>query len=244
MLLYHIFSSSMSFSEKIIYLTVYIIVLAWSLSIHEFMHAWVAEKMGDDTPRRQGRISLNPMAHIDPTGAILLLLAGFGWGKPVQINPNNLKRFKRWNCERLISLAGVFANFVMALISSLFFVFFWVYFRKHGASSEKVEMIQTIVKFFFEMLTEVNLGLMAFNLIPVPPLDGYRFVYTFIPYNWRQKFNEVVKYSAYIFLGLILLENFTHVDILSRIINWIETPFVKVIKLITDPLKSWLWDIL
>lgn len=244
MLIYNVFSSSMSFSEKIIYLTLFIIVLAFSLSIHEFMHAWVAEKMGDDTPRRQGRISLNPMAHIDPTGAILLFLAGFGWGKPVQINPNNLKRFKRWNCERLISLAGVFANFVMALISSLFFTFFFVYFRSHGASSEKVWMIQNIVLFFFEMLTSINLGLMAFNLIPVPPLDGYRFVYTFIPYKMRNAFNSLVKYTSYAFLLLILLENFTHVSLLSRLIGWIETPFVKVIELITDPLESWLWDIL
>ena len=109
-MLFRILQSDAPMSEKIIELTLMIMVLSFTFSIHEFMHAWVAEKMGDDTPRRQGRITLNPLAHFDPLGTIMLLLAGFGWAKPVQYNPNNLKRFKRSTCERLISLAGVFAE--------------------------------------------------------------------------------------------------------------------------------------
>ena len=93
-MLFRILQSDAPMSEKIIELTLMIMVLSFTFSVHEFMHAWVAEKMGDDTPRRQGRITLNPLAHFDPLGTIMLLLAGFGWAKPVQYNPNNLKKFK------------------------------------------------------------------------------------------------------------------------------------------------------
>lgn len=241
-MLYDIFRSNMTFPEKIIELVIIIMAMTFSLSIHEFMHAWVAEKMGDETPRAQGRITLNPMAHLDPVGTILLLLAGFGWGKPVQVNPSRFKRFKRPTCERFVSLAGVGINYVAAFVTSILFVLVEAYALNHAldVSSVKEAMFFAIILKLLLYVTEINFGLMAFNLIPVPPLDGYRFVYTFIPYAKRQVFNKLTEFSQYIFLGLIILENFANVSLLSKIVYWIEYPFRYPVNLLTD----WLLDVL
>lgn len=224
-MLFRILQSEAPLSEKIMELTLMIMVLAFTFSIHEFMHAWVAEKMGDDTPRRQGRITLNPMAHLDPLGAIMLLLAGFGWAKPVQYNPNNLKRFKRSTCERLISLAGVFANYITAIVSSLILVFVMAYFVKNPTESRGAALAETLVIEFFYYLREYGFLFMAFNLIPIPPLDGYRFLSTYIPYKWKQTFESISQYSYYVFFALILLDRYADVSILQKIVYWIAFPF-------------------
>ena len=224
-MLFRILQSDAPMSEKIIELTLMIMVLSFTFSVHEFMHAWVAEKMGDDTPRRQGRITLNPLAHFDPLGTIMLLLAGFGWAKPVQYNPNNLKKYKRSTCERLISLAGVFANYLTAIVSSFILVFVMAYFVKHPTESRGAALAETVITYFFWLLREYGFLFMAFNLIPIPPLDGYRFLSTFIPYKWKQTFESISQYSYYIFFALILMDRYADVSILQKIVEWIEFPF-------------------
>ncbi len=224
-MLFRILQEDAPMSEKIIELVLMIMVLSFTFSIHEFMHAWVAEKMGDDTPRRQGRITLNPLAHFDPLGTVMLLLAGFGWAKPVQYNPNNLKRFKRSTCERLISLAGVVANYLTAIVASFILVFVLAYFYKNPTESRSAALAETLITYFFWMLKEYGFLFMAFNLIPIPPLDGYRFVSTYIPYKWRQTFESITQYSYYIFFALIMLDHYGNVSILSKLVNWIEFPF-------------------
>ncbi len=224
-MLFRILQEDAPMSEKIIELVLMIMVLSFTFSIHEFMHAWVAEKMGDDTPRRQGRITLNPLAHFDPLGTVMLLLAGFGWAKPVQYNPNNLKRFKRSTCERFISLAGVVANYITAIVASFILVFVLAYFYKNPTESRAAALAETLITYFFWMLKEYGFLFMAFNLIPIPPLDGYRFVSTYIPYKWRRSFENLAQYSYYIFFALILLDHYGNVSILSKIVNWIEFPF-------------------
>lgn len=224
-MLFRILQQDAPMSEKIIELVLMIMVLSFTFSVHEFMHAWVATKMGDDTPKRQGRVTLNPLAHFDPLGSVMLLLAGFGWAKPVQYNPNNLKKFKRTTCERLISLAGVFANYITAIVSSFILVFVVAYFAKHPTESRSAALAETIITYFFWLLREYGFLFMAFNLIPIPPLDGYRFVSTYIPYKWRQSFESITQYSYYIFFALILLDHYGNVSILSKIVEWIEYPF-------------------
>ena len=224
-MLFRILQQDAPMSEKIIELVLMIMVLSFTFSVHEFMHAWVATKMGDDTPKRQGRVTLNPLAHFDPLGSVMLLLAGFGWAKPVQYNPNNLKKFKRTTCERLISLAGVFANYITAIVSSFILVFVVAYFAKHPTESRSAALAETIITYFFWLLREYGFLFMAFNLIPIPPLDGYRFVSTYIPYKWRQSFESITQYSYYIFFALILLDHYGNVSIISKIIEWIEYPF-------------------
>ena len=224
-MLYSIFSSEASMPEKVMQLTLLIMVLSFTFSIHEFMHAFVAEKMGDDTPRSQGRITLNPVAHIDPMGALMMLMVGFGWAKPVQYNPNNLHKYKRWVCERFIALAGVTANYAIGIVTSFILPLITAYFFKNPASSEKGELFQLLVILFFTYLREYNFMFMAFNLLPIPPLDGYRFVSTFIPWDKRKKFDAYSKYSYYVFLALLFMGTFMRFDLLSSIVGWVAFPF-------------------
>ena len=235
-MLFDIIHTSNSVAEIIIKVTLLVMVLSITFSIHEFMHAWVAERMGDDTPRHQGRITLNPIAHIDPFGAIMMLIAGFGWAKPVQYNPNNLTKHKRWVCERYISLAGVFANYMMASLASFLLVLASYIVLQNPASSEKGRFFQTLIIAFFFYLREYNFLFLAFNLLPVPPLDGYRFVSTFIPFKWRKTFDTYSQYSYYIFFALLLLGRFGNVNILSTIVNWIAFPFRAPIDLLITQL--------
>ena len=237
-MLFRILQQDAPMSEKIIELVLMIMVLSFTFSVHEFMHAWVATKMGDDTPKRQGRVTLNPLAHFDPLGSVMLLLAGFGWAKPVQYNPNNLKRFKRWNCERLIALAGVTANYITGIVGSVLIVLVSYAFYRNPPTSSRAALFQTLVLTFFYYLTEYGFLFMAFNLIPIPPLDGYRFLSTFIPYKWRNKFEELSQYSYYVFFALLMMGRFTNINILSRLVRLIETPFRWPVDKLVDFLYS------
>ena len=224
-MLFRILRMEGTIAEKIIYLVMLILVLSFTFSIHEFMHAWVADRMGDDTPRRQGRITLNPVAHIDPMGAIMMLLVGFGWAKPVQYNPNNLHKYKRSTCERLISLAGVFANLMTAFFAALLIpVIIWLVL-KFPVNSDKGVMLESLLVSFFVYLREYGFLFMAFNLLPIPPLDGYRFISSFIPYNKRHVFEKYSKYSYYVFMGLFLADLVFNIPILATIVNWVAWPF-------------------
>ena len=196
-----------------------------AFTFHEFSHAQVAVWLGDNTPRMDGRLTLNPLKHLDPWGSLLLLVAGFGWAKPVQYNPNNLKRFKRWTCERYISLAGVTANFVMGFIATLIVPLARYWHIKTVGDSETIQMIASLVEMFFYFLREYNFLFLAFNLLPIPPLDGYRFISTFIPFKWRNTFDTLAQYSYFVFFALILLGRFGNQSLLSDLINLVAKPF-------------------
>jgi len=239
-MLFSIFKSDISMAEKIMELTLLVMVLSFTFSVHEFMHAWVAERMGDDTPRRQGRITLNPLAHIDPLGAIMMLIAGFGWAKPVQYNPNNLKKYKRYTCERFISLAGVTANYATAIVTSCIVPLVINWYWHSAESGEKTQLAINLVLKFFYYLREYSFLFLAFNLLPVPPLDGYRFISTFIPYKRRMMFENISRYSYYIFFALILMGRFGEVNILSKIIDWVSWPFRYPVNLLAE----WIYDLL
>jgi len=143
------------FSDPISFLIIAVAIIL-SLSIHEYFHAWVAYFLGDPTSKDKGRLTINPLAHLDPFGTLLIFLVGFGWGKPVPINPTNFKNQKLG--EVLVGIAGPFANFSLALIMSLilrFFTFSNIFFGS-----------------FLSLFIWLNLALGVFNLIPIPPLDG------------------------------------------------------------------------
>lgn len=138
------------------------------LSFHEFAHAWMSDRLGDPTPRRQGRLTVNPLAHIDPLGFVALLLVGFGWGKPVMIDAGYYKNRRR--DEFLVAIAGVTMNLIVAVILS--FPAKALMNMYYSSGSALVENIFYIVYY----AVSINVCLMVFNLIPCPPLDGWNIV--------------------------------------------------------------------
>ena len=182
------------------------------LSFHEFAHAWMSDRLGDPTPRRQGRVTINPMAHIDPIGFLALLLVGFGWGKPVQIDPGYYKHRRR--DEFLVGIAGVTMNLLIAVIFSLPARAIVKAFNGAAAS----DFIYNIYLMIFYIVS-INVVLMIFNLIPCPPLDGWGIltqIFRLDRYSWWYK---VYQYGTWILLALIVF------DVTDRII----TPLVTLI---------------
>jgi Zn-dependent protease len=164
----------------------------WAITFHEFCHGYVAKLVGDPTAERQGRLTLNPMAHFDLVGTLLLLFAGFGWAKPVPINTRYFRHPQRDIV--LVSLAGVAGNVLTAVVCVLFFRFFgrpWL--NLTGMAGFQV---------IWQMIL-VNMGLAAFNLIPIPPLDGSKILYAFIPFHLTKYYYWLERYGMIILIALI-----------------------------------------
>lgn len=181
-----------------------ILALAW----HEFFHALVSRLQGDTTAESQGRLTLNPLAHIDPLGALMLLTVGFGWGKPVPFNPYNLgnKRFG----PALVALAGPASNFLMALISALLI--------KILLASNLV-VINGFGMVFLVLFLFLNLALMVFNLIPIPPLDGSKILFALLPSSTAEFQETLEKWGPFILLGLVVLDSFGGLGVISSIVT-------------------------
>lgn len=160
--------------------------LVISISIHEFAHAYIADRLGDPTAKLLGRVTLNPKAHLDPMGTILLLIAGFGWGKPVPFDARNLSNPKR--DAAIISFAGPLSNIILALLFSLVF-------RVVGGNG--------LVGIFLQLTVQYNLVLAIFNLIPVHPLDGFKVVNGFLPRELSYQWLQMAPYGMWILLFLI-----------------------------------------
>ncbi|MBR5859464.1 MAG: site-2 protease family protein, partial [Clostridia bacterium] len=165
-MLYSILSSGGSMSEKLLLLLISVLALLPALTVHEWAHGYTAYKLGDSTAKADGRLSLNPLDHLDPFGTLMLLLVGFGWAKPVPVNTRYFKKPRR--DFALTSLAGPISNILLGFVSTLLYVFA-VYACSAWSVSEMTAMV-VINVFYFSAL--YNLGLGLFNLIPLPPLDG------------------------------------------------------------------------
>lgn len=164
-----------------------------ALTIHEFSHGFVSEKLGDPTPRYQGRLTLNPLAHLDPIGAILMILTGFGWAKPVNINPNYYKN--RTKGMALVALAGPLSNFITAFAGVAIGYILMLIFAKIGMN---VNMIFNIMVLFAHR----NLCFMVFNLIPLPPLDGFKVAGYFMP---KKTYYTILQYEHYVIYAIMAL---------------------------------------
>lgn len=166
--------------------------LLLALVLHEYAHARVAVAMGDFTPKLTGRLTLNPMAHIDPIGLLMLLVARFGWAKPVMINPRNFKDMKKGNI--LVALAGPAANFLTAFVT----LFIMMVLFKMG-------MLNTVgIKTVLSMIVLFNINFGIFNLIPLPPLDGSKILLEFLPGELAYKYMGIERYSFIILIILIM----------------------------------------
>ncbi len=172
-----------------------------AITFHEFAHAFVADKLGDDTPRRQGRLSLNPLAHLDIYGTFLMIVAGFGWGKPVQINPNNFRRtitIKKG--EALVSIAGPAMNLILAIVFSIIYGLI----IKFGGLTFILSSTGSIISEIIQYIIAMNVGLCVFNLLPLPPLDGSKILLAFLPTKAQTWFEEHEKMLYIIFIVIWL----------------------------------------
>ncbi|NJJ36127.1 site-2 protease family protein [Clostridioides difficile] len=157
--------------------------IAMAISIHEFGHAYSAYLLGDDTAKSYGRMTLNPVRHVDPIGLLAMFILRIGWAKPVPVNPNNFKNYKIGNL--IVSLAGVFCNLLTAILCVIINKYVHMY------------AINTIAEYVFLY----SIGFAAFNLLPIPPLDGWGVISTFVPYKWNE---YVYKFESMSYIILLI----------------------------------------
>lgn len=172
-----------------------------AITCHEFAHAFVADKLGDDTPRREGRLTLNPVAHLDPVGSVLLLFAGIGWGKPVHVNPRNYARtMSMEKADALVSIAGPLTNFILAII----FTFIYCAIYKFAYGIFALETYGIIIREIISTAIVINIGLGVFNLIPLPPLDGSKIIMPLLPQKAKNFFveHETVFYIIFLVIWI------------------------------------------
>ena len=189
---------------NVAYALIFITALLISLTIHEFAHALVATKLGDPTAKFEGRLTLNPIAHLDPVGTILLLLVGFGWGKPVPINPGY---FKNKSDEIKVALAGIVSNLILAIILS-------IPLRALLASETGADSSLLVV--FLSLTVLMNIVLAVFNILPIPPLDGSHVVEYFL--------SDEVKYQyqlagPYLLIGFIAINYLGNTSIITSLVE-------------------------
>lgn len=185
-----------------------LIILFLAVPIHEWAHAWSAYQLGDDTASLQGRLTLNPLAHLDPIGSLLLLFAGFGWGKPVPINPYRMRVSPRAGMA-ITAIAGPFSNFVLAMLLAIPFRLGWIDWYTESLSISTLLMIAI----------EINLSLMLFNLIPVYPLDGEKVLIGLLPSRWGDSLLRLRQMGTLILAALIFVLPRLGLDLIGMVIT-------------------------
>ena len=184
-----------------------LVVLGVALPVHEAAHAWVAHILGDDTAKRQGRLTLNPLAHLDPIGALMIFFAFFGWAKPVPVNPWRLRHGPRVGMA-LVAAAGPLSNLALATLMAIP----WRAGVFYGASMQVIEFALTFVA--------INVGLFLFNLLPIAPLDGLSVLSGVVGQRAAAALQPLQTYGPFIFMGLILLSYISpRLNVIGQLLN-------------------------
>jgi Zn-dependent protease len=183
-----------------------VLTLVIAFSVHEFSHALAADQLGDDTPRLQGRLTLNPLVHLDPIGSLMLVIAGFGWARPVQINPYVIQR-RHPAGLMIVAAAGPFSNLLLAIVATI----------PVRAGLISVTSSSFISQFFIEFIW-INLILLFFNLLPIFPLDGEKILDFFLPPRGQDVLRQIRPYGMYILMALIIFGSFGSFDILGLVV--------------------------
>ena len=205
------FSSFLAYPlEQIPYVAITLII---AFSVHEFSHAFMAWKFGDDTAKNQGRLTLNPMSHLDPIGTILIFIAGFGWARPVPVNRFYFKNPRLAGIS--VSFAGPLSNLIMACLGFII----WYGLVATGVSVS----LPSAVPDFLDIFIGLNAVLFVFNLLPLPPLDGYRIVEDLMPIGVRAKMTQFEQYGTLVFLILVItpLDRYTIQPIFNTVLPWL-----------------------
>lgn len=215
----------------------FIIALLIAVSIHEWAHGFAAYKLGDPTARNEGRLTINPIAHLDPIGTLMFIVAGFGWGKPVPVNPMYFKNPRRDSA--ITSLAGPLSNFVLAWIA---FALLLIIFGRNVTSSAmgllsidgSGNAVAAIIMQILASSVFINLGLMAFNLLPIAPLDGSKIVQMFVPLRHEDTYMEFMRRGPIFLVVLLVAEFFVGIPILRTWIFGIMNPILAVMSAIAS----------
>ncbi len=214
--------------DTILQLLIQIPILLITLTIHEFSHGYVAYFLGDDTAKRAGRLTLNPIPHIDPFGLLMLFIVHIGWAKPVPINPYNFQDQKRDTA--ITAAAGPVSNFIMAIILSVVFNFF------HNMNSDIMYTGNFVSQFFMSMLIYailINLALGIFNLMPIPPMDGSKILGGFLPDRIYAKYTAQERKGAQILMIVFAVSYIFNLNIIGSVIMPPLNFFLKLLTGIT-----------
>ena len=206
-----------------LFIGIIIIAIVVAVTIHEFSHAIVADQLGDFTARKLGRLTLKPSAHLDPMGSIIFLVAGFGWGKPVPVVQNNIKKLNPQIGLALISLVGPGSNFIFSLLLAILIRFELI--------PNSVLNIDLVTSFIF-ILINVNILLCVFNLLPLPPLDGFKVILGILPSRFSNSLSQMERYGAIPLFGILILDmTFSSINIFGTLIG---TPVGFTLELMLD----------
>ena len=211
----------------------FIIAILLALSVHEAAHAFAANALGDPTAKEEGRLTINPVAHLDPLGTLMFFLVHFGWGKPVPVNPRYFKNIRRDSA--IVALAGPLSNLLFAILSFVGLMLVAPQILHVGNAQELLfthGIGAQVQAFFAQVLANllfINLGLMAFNLLPIAPLDGSKMIQVFIPVQHEVAYERYLEKGPYILIGLLIVERALNVPILVTWISFIIDGVLRVL---------------
>jgi Zn-dependent protease len=205
------------FEQPMIFVA-WLVAIVFALTIHEFAHALAATMQGDPTAKLMGRLTFNPLAHIDVVGFLSLLLVGFGWGKPVPVNPIYFKN-KKWG-DTLVAFAGPLANFIAIIVFGIIL--------RIVISTAVLDPTNLLISFLFFVIM-INTVLGVFNLIPLPPLDGSHILFNILPSQFNELKYKLAKNGPWLLLTLIMADRFLGIGLLSGLFNFFQSFIYKII---------------